>query len=175
MDMNPKQRFKFNGCQSETVLLWNGLFVLIFKGKRPRDGYFLESLNILINAVLSLYALMISNHFKSFSLWYPLSNNNLFIWFFEISYYLLILQMLTETLLRIPPGYRYYFIGLQAVSCMYFFRVKTAAQGSLKRVTGTEGICKISKQFQRCKLKLWFFNNKVTKTVTGSAWTKSTY
>ncbi len=156
MDMNPKQRFKFNGCQSETVLLWNGLFVLIFKGKLPRDGYFLESLNILINAVLSLYALMISNHFKSFSLWYLLSNNNLFIWFFEISYYLLILQMLTETLLRISPGYRYYFIGLQAVSCMYFLGSKPPLKGLWRVLPLMKAFLKLERNFKGTSQNLDF-------------------
>ncbi len=53
-----------------------------------RDGYLLESFNILISAVLSVYALMIFKAFqKLFTVVrYPLSNNILSFCFFEISY-----------------------------------------------------------------------------------------
>ncbi len=116
---------------------------------------------------------------------------------------LLILKMLIETLLKIlfsvigrcslvPTSHwlqgkgarinlslaaSFSFTESQAASCKHFLSVKIAASGSLKRVTGR--IFKISKQFQRCKLKLWVWSfhhltkQKLMKTI--SACTESIY
>ncbi len=123
---------------------------------------FVQGLNILISTLLSVYALMVLGSFKS----YPIQ---LLTFYLPLGYYLLILKMLTETLLRSPLSVicrcslvptSHWLQGKcarinlsQAAYGMILQNhwrlpvnissVKIAASGSLKRVTGR--IFKISK------------------------------
>jgi hypothetical protein len=56
--------------------------------------------------------------------------------------------MLTETLLRISPGCRYYLTGLKAASCMHFFWVKTALRGLRRELPVLKAFLKLETNFK---------------------------